>query len=144
MAPHRHPPVLRSVTPASVAIWRCRIARVSSLRAKRRNLGSKITLAGRDCFVASRLAMTSHASHPGRDPVIYGNAVSLQSRTWLAVSVNGAFPERARALFDFWFGPPEDPERLHHRQIWFRSTPEFDAAVRDGFAADHDQAIAGA
>ena len=52
-------------------------------------------------------------------------------------------PERARALFDFWFGPPEDPERLHHRQIWFRSTPEFDAAVRHGFAADHDQAVAG-
>jgi uncharacterized protein (DUF924 family) len=52
-------------------------------------------------------------------------------------------PERARALFDFWFGPPEDPERLHHRQIWFRSTPEFDAAVRSGFAADHEAAVAG-
>jgi uncharacterized protein (DUF924 family) len=59
------------------------------------------------------------------------------------VSINGAMPERARALFDFWFGPPEDPERLHHRQIWFRSTSEFDAAVRHGFAADHDQAVAG-
>ena len=32
---------------------------------------------------------------------------------------------------------------MHHRQIWFRSTPEFDAAVRHGFAADHDQAVAG-
>jgi uncharacterized protein (DUF924 family) len=87
--------------------------------------------------------MTSHASHPGRDPVRYGNAVSHQSRTWLAVSINGALPERVRALFDFWFGPREDPERLRHRQIWFRSTPEFDAAVRHGFAADHDQAVAG-
>jgi uncharacterized protein (DUF924 family) len=52
-------------------------------------------------------------------------------------------PARARALLDFWFGPPEDPQRLHHRQIWFRGTPEFDAAVRANFAADHDAAAAG-
>lgn len=51
-------------------------------------------------------------------------------------------PDRARTLLDFWFGPPDDPERLHHRQIWFRSTPEFDAAVRTEFAADHDTAVA--
>jgi uncharacterized protein (DUF924 family) len=51
--------------------------------------------------------------------------------------------DRARALLDFWFGPAEDPERLHHRQIWFRSTPEFDAAVRDRFAADHEAAVDG-
>src|SRR5690349_16628315 len=59
-------------------------------------------------------------------------------------SDTAALPERARTLIDFWFGPPDDPERLHHRQIWFRSTPEFDAAVRGGFAADHDAAVAGA
>jgi uncharacterized protein (DUF924 family) len=52
-------------------------------------------------------------------------------------------PARAQALFDFWFGPPDHPERLHHKQIWFRSTPEFDASVRTGFAADHDAAVAG-
>jgi uncharacterized protein (DUF924 family) len=52
-------------------------------------------------------------------------------------------PDRAHALLDFWFGPPGDPERLHHRQIWFRSTPEFDAAVRAQFTADHDAAVAG-
>ena len=52
-------------------------------------------------------------------------------------------PERARALLDFWFGPAGDPDRLHHRQIWFRSTPEFDAAVRRGFAEDHERAVAG-
>jgi uncharacterized protein (DUF924 family) len=50
---------------------------------------------------------------------------------------------RAQALLDFWFGKPEDLERHHHRQLWFRSTPEFDAAVREGFAADHDAAVAG-
>src|SRR5580704_8345537 len=52
-------------------------------------------------------------------------------------------PARARDFLDFWFGAPDDPARLHHRQIWFRSTPEFDAAVRAGFAADHDDAVAG-
>ena len=53
-------------------------------------------------------------------------------------------PERALAWLDFWFGPPGDPERYHHRQLWFRSTREFDQAVRAGFAADHDAAVAGA
>ena len=53
-------------------------------------------------------------------------------------------PARARAFLDFWFGPPGDLQRFHHKQIWFRSTPEFDAAVHAGFAADHDQAVAGA
>ena len=53
-------------------------------------------------------------------------------------------PARAQALFDFWFGSPGHPERLHHKQIWFRSTPEFDAAVRENFASDHDTAVAGA
>ena len=51
--------------------------------------------------------------------------------------------ERARTLLDFWFGGPGDPERFHHRQIWFRSTPEVDAAVRERFAADHERAAAG-
>lgn len=51
-------------------------------------------------------------------------------------------PDRARALLDFWFGPPEDSGRLHHRQIWFRSTPEFDEAVRRGFARAHEDAVA--
>jgi uncharacterized protein (DUF924 family) len=58
--------------------------------------------------------------------------------------VNGGLPERARALFDFWFGPPGHPERHHHKQIWFRSTPEFDAAIRSGFVDDHERAVAGA
>lgn len=52
-------------------------------------------------------------------------------------------PERARIFLDFWFGAPGDPARLHHRQIWFRSTPEFDAAVRAHFIADHERAVAG-
>ncbi len=59
------------------------------------------------------------------------------------MSANGGLPERAGAWLDFWFGPPDHPERFHHKQIWFRSTPEFDAAVRAGFAADHEAAVAG-
>lgn len=52
-------------------------------------------------------------------------------------------PDRARTFLDFWFGSPDDGERFHHRQIWFRSTAEFDAAVRAEFATDHDAAVAG-
>jgi uncharacterized protein (DUF924 family) len=53
-------------------------------------------------------------------------------------------PARARALFDFWFGAPDHPERLHHKQIWFRSTAEFDAAVHEHFSHDHNAAVTGA
>ena len=52
-------------------------------------------------------------------------------------------PARAQAFLDFWFGARDHAERFHHKQIWFRSTPEFDAAVRAGFADDHAQALAG-
>jgi uncharacterized protein (DUF924 family) len=51
-------------------------------------------------------------------------------------------PARARALLDFWFGPPGDPEREQHRQIWFRSTDEFDAALRREFLADYEMGAA--
>jgi uncharacterized protein (DUF924 family) len=56
----------------------------------------------------------------------------------------GAVPERARALIDFWFGPPGDPERENHRQIWFKSTPEHDDRLRELFIADYEQAASGA
>src|SRR5579864_3118362 len=62
---------------------------------------------------------------------------------WMPFAVDPPpLPARAQALLDFWFGPPDHPERLHHKQIWFRSTPKFDAAVRENFAADHDTAAA--
>jgi uncharacterized protein (DUF924 family) len=53
-------------------------------------------------------------------------------------------PARACALFDFWFGPEGDPERECHREIWFESTPEFDAAILRNFLGDHAAAAAGA
>ena len=55
-----------------------------------------------------------------------------------------ALPKRAQALIDFWFGPEGDPEREQHRQIWFRSTPEYDAELRRWFLADYEAAAAGA
>jgi uncharacterized protein (DUF924 family) len=58
--------------------------------------------------------------------------------------MSAELPERARALIDFWFGPPDDPEREKHRPIWFRSTPEHDAELRRLFLADYEQAAAGA
>jgi uncharacterized protein (DUF924 family) len=54
-----------------------------------------------------------------------------------------SLPARAQALLDFWFGAPDHPKRLHHKQIWFRSTAEFDEAVRANFAADHEAAVRG-
>src|SRR5712671_1094767 len=52
-------------------------------------------------------------------------------------------PDRATALLDFWFGPPDDPGREQHRKIWFRSNVEFDAALRQEFLGDYEAAAAG-
>jgi uncharacterized protein (DUF924 family) len=52
-------------------------------------------------------------------------------------------PERAQALIDFWFGAHGDPDREHHRPIWFRSTPEHDDRLREMFLADHERAASG-
>jgi uncharacterized protein (DUF924 family) len=53
-------------------------------------------------------------------------------------------PDGAKALLDFWFGPPDDPGREQHREIWFRATDEFDAALRREFLADYEVAAADA
>ena len=54
-----------------------------------------------------------------------------------------AAPERAQALLDFWFGPPDDPLREERRDIWFHSTPEHDDTLRRLFLADYERAAAG-
>ncbi len=54
-----------------------------------------------------------------------------------------SLPERAQALLDAWFGPPGDPDREQHREIWFKSPAEFDDALRDTFLADLEAASAG-
>jgi uncharacterized protein (DUF924 family) len=53
-------------------------------------------------------------------------------------------PKRATALLDFWFGPPGDTGREQHREIWFKSTDAFDAALRREFLVDYEAAAAGA
>src|SRR5438445_676357 len=52
-------------------------------------------------------------------------------------------PDRAKALLDEWFGPPDDPERAKQREIWFKSTADFDAALRRDFLAEYEAAAAG-
>ena len=52
-------------------------------------------------------------------------------------------PDRAKALLDVWFGPPGDPGREQQRGIWFKSTGEFDASLREAFLADYEAAAAG-
>src|SRR5215470_1329956 len=53
-------------------------------------------------------------------------------------------PLRATAVIDFWFGPPGDPGREQHREIWFKATDEFDTALRREFLSDYEAAAAGA
>jgi uncharacterized protein (DUF924 family)/GNAT superfamily N-acetyltransferase len=65
-------------------------------------------------------------------------------RKELAAGSAQTLPHRAKALLDFWFAPPDDPERERHRAIWFKSTEEFDAVVRREFLADYEAAAAGA
>jgi uncharacterized protein (DUF924 family) len=55
----------------------------------------------------------------------------------------GGLPSRAQALLDFWFGPLGDPARERHRDIWFKSTDEFDTALREEFLEDYKAAAAG-
>src|SRR5579863_4197207 len=47
-------------------------------------------------------------------------------------------------LLTFWFAPEGPSEHDRLRDIWFRATPEFDAALAERFRADHDRAAAGA
>ncbi len=46
----------------------------------------------------------------------------------------------AREILDFWFGGTESAER---RDIWFKSTPQFDAEIKRRFLATHAAAAAG-
>jgi uncharacterized protein (DUF924 family) len=33
-------------------------------------------------------------------------------------------------ILDFWFGPPDSPERGHPRKVWFRKSASFDEEIR--------------
>lgn len=42
-------------------------------------------------------------------------------------------PDDARAVLDFWFGPPEDPGHATARPEWFRKDSAFDERIRTRF-----------
>jgi len=65
------------------------------------------------------------------------------SKFFLRKQLTAPPPERAKAVLDFWFGPEGDLNRERHREIWFKSTEEFDAAMRREFLADYEAAAAG-
>ena len=48
-----------------------------------------------------------------------------------------------RDVLDEWFLPLDDPAHGHKRELWWKSTPEFDAAIAARFGALVDRAIAG-
>ncbi len=48
-----------------------------------------------------------------------------------------------REILDFWFLPLDDPGHGRSRDIWWESTPEFDAEARTRFGALVDRAIVG-
>ena len=48
-----------------------------------------------------------------------------------------------REILDFWFLPLDHPDHAKPREIWWRSTPEFDAETLSRFGAAIDRAVAG-
>lgn len=50
----------------------------------------------------------------------------------------------AQDVLTFWFGTTDMSADLEKRQVWFRSTPEFDRHLIDHYAELHEQALAGA
>jgi uncharacterized protein (DUF924 family) len=66
------------------------------------------------------------------------------SKFFLRKQLVACLPDRACRMIDFWFGPPGDADRERHREVWFRSTDEYDAALRREFLADYEAAAAGA
>lgn len=49
----------------------------------------------------------------------------------------------ASDILTFWFETTDLTQELERRDIWFKSIPEFDDAIRDNFLDLHEQAAAG-
>ena len=58
--------------------------------------------------------------------------------------MTGASATLEHRLLDFWFWPPTHAKFGRVRGIWFDSTPDWDAAIRERFEADYHRAAAGA
>jgi len=48
-----------------------------------------------------------------------------------------------KMVLDFWFHPPESPEYMRPRSVWFDSSPRFDLEVRDRLEVLHVAAATG-
>ncbi|MFN0043770.1 MAG: DUF924 family protein [Alphaproteobacteria bacterium] len=55
----------------------------------------------------------------------------------------GSEAARLQTVLDFWFGPPDGAGAYQSRSIWFKSTPAFDAELKQLFLADHERAASG-
>jgi uncharacterized protein (DUF924 family)/GNAT superfamily N-acetyltransferase len=101
----------------------------------------------RGCLAAT-LETHSYEARPFYEKIGYQLFATLEdyppghSKFFLRKQLTSGPPERARVLLDFWFGPSGDPNRELHRPIWFKSTDEFDAALRREFLADYESAAA--
>tara|TARA_R110002110_G_scaffold74579_5_gene197327 strand:- start:4563 stop:5195 length:633 start_codon:yes stop_codon:yes gene_type:complete len=49
----------------------------------------------------------------------------------------------AKDILTFWFGTTDMTVEIERREVWFKSTPEFDAHLIDNYARLHEQAAAG-
>jgi uncharacterized protein (DUF924 family)/GNAT superfamily N-acetyltransferase len=99
--------------------------------------------------VAAALETQSFEARPFYEKLGYQVFATLEdcppghSKFFLRKQLAPYLPDRARRVLDFWFGPPSDPDRERHRPIWFKSTDEFDAALRREFLADYEAAAGG-
>jgi uncharacterized protein (DUF924 family) len=50
----------------------------------------------------------------------------------------------SKDILTFWFGDTELTKGMERRDVWFRSTPEFDAALTERYADVHERAGGGA
>lgn len=46
-------------------------------------------------------------------------------------------------ILDFWFGPPDSPERGRPRKVWFQKSDSFDAEIRSRFLGTWERAARG-
>ena len=49
----------------------------------------------------------------------------------------------AAEILTFWFGSTDLAKPLEKRQVWFRSTPQFDQEIKDRFTETHKRASEG-
>ena len=59
------------------------------------------------------------------------------------MNIDTAIDTEARAILDFWFGPPGSTEHGKSRAEWFRKSPAFDAEIAMRFGPTIERALRG-